>query len=80
MDVELARTFLEIVRARSFVRAAEQLNVSQTAVSARIRSDNLARLAGSVALRPFHRAGGWSAPPSRSEPAPATGRAADAVA
>ena len=38
MDVELARTFLEIVRARSFVRAAEQLNVSQTAVSARIRT------------------------------------------
>jgi len=38
MDVELARTFLEIVRARSFVRAAEQLNVSQTAVSARVRT------------------------------------------
>lgn len=37
MDIELARTFLEIVRTRSFVRAAEQLNVSQTAVSARIR-------------------------------------------
>ena len=38
MDVELARTFMEIVRARSFVRAAEQLNVSQTAVSARVRT------------------------------------------
>lgn len=38
MDVVLARTFLEIVRTRSFVRAAEQLNVSQTAVSARIRT------------------------------------------
>jgi len=38
MDIELARTFLEIVRTRSFVRAAEQLNVSQTTVSARIRS------------------------------------------
>lgn len=38
MDIELARTFLEIVKARSFVRAAEQLNVSQTAVSARIRT------------------------------------------
>jgi DNA-binding transcriptional LysR family regulator len=37
MDVELARTFLEIVRTRSFVRAAEQLNVSQTTVSARVR-------------------------------------------
>ena len=29
---------MEIVRARSFVRAAEQLNVSQTAVSARVRT------------------------------------------
>ena len=38
MDVELARTFLEIVRARSFARAAEQLDSSQTAVSARIRN------------------------------------------
>jgi DNA-binding transcriptional LysR family regulator len=38
VDVELARTFLEIVRTRSFVRAAEQLNVSQTTVSARIRA------------------------------------------
>jgi DNA-binding transcriptional LysR family regulator len=38
MDIELARTFLAIVKTRSFVRAAEQLNVSQTTVSARIRS------------------------------------------
>jgi len=38
MDVELARTFLEIVRTRSFIRAADRLNVSQTTVSARIRS------------------------------------------
>ncbi len=38
MDTELARTFLEIVRTRSFVRAAERLNVSQTAVSARVRT------------------------------------------
>ena len=38
MDTELARTFLEIVRTRSFVRAAEQLNVSQTTVSARIKT------------------------------------------
>ncbi len=38
MDIELARTFLEIVRTRSFIRAAEQLNVSQTTVSARVRS------------------------------------------
>lgn len=38
MDVELARTFLEIVRTRSFVRAAEGLHVSQTTVSARIRT------------------------------------------
>ena len=38
MDTELARTFLEIVRTRSFVRAAEQLHVSQTTVSARVRA------------------------------------------
>lgn len=38
MDIELVRTFLEIVRMRSFVRAAEQLNVSQTAVSARVKA------------------------------------------
>jgi DNA-binding transcriptional LysR family regulator len=38
METELARTFLEIVARGSFLRAAEKLNISQTAVSARIRS------------------------------------------
>ncbi|MXP65123.1 LysR family transcriptional regulator [Roseomonas sp. M0104] len=38
MDIELARTFLAIVAAGSFVRAAERLNVSQTTVSARVRT------------------------------------------
>ncbi|HKY94138.1 MAG TPA: LysR family transcriptional regulator [Kiloniellales bacterium] len=38
MDVELAKTFLEIVNTGSFVRAAERLNVTQTTVSARVRS------------------------------------------
>jgi DNA-binding transcriptional LysR family regulator len=38
MDIGLARTFLEIVATRSFIRAAEQLNVSQTTVSARVHS------------------------------------------
>jgi DNA-binding transcriptional LysR family regulator len=38
MDIELARTFLEIVSTRSFVRAAERLNVAQTTVSARVRT------------------------------------------
>ena len=37
MDIELVRTFLEIVSTRSFIRAAERLNVGQTTVSARIR-------------------------------------------
>lgn len=37
VDTELARTFLEIVSTKSFVRAAERLNVAQTTVSARIR-------------------------------------------
>lgn len=38
MDTELARTFIAIVAAGSFVRAAERLHVSQTTVSARVRS------------------------------------------
>lgn len=38
MDTVLARTFLEIVATGSFQRAAEKLHVSQTAVSARVRT------------------------------------------
>ncbi len=38
MDITLARTFLDIVSAGSFVRAAERLHVTQTAVSARVRT------------------------------------------
>ena len=38
MDIDLARTFLEIVNTGSFIRAAERLHVSQTTVSARMRS------------------------------------------
>lgn len=37
MDIELARTFLEIVTTGSFVKASEHLNVGQTTISARIR-------------------------------------------
>ncbi len=37
MDIEVARTFLEIVKTGSFVSAAANLNLTQTAVSARIR-------------------------------------------
>lgn len=37
MDIQTARTFLEIVKTGSFVRASENLNLTQTAVSARIR-------------------------------------------
>lgn len=37
MDIGVARTFLEIVKTGSFVNAANNLNISQTAVSARIR-------------------------------------------
>lgn len=37
MDIELARTFLEIVSTGSFIKASERLNVAQTTVSARIR-------------------------------------------
>ncbi|MDB5944508.1 MAG: transcriptional regulator, LysR family [Ramlibacter sp.] len=38
MDITLARTFLEIVSSHSFVHAAERLNVTQTAVSARVKA------------------------------------------
>lgn len=38
MDIALARTFLEIVETGSFVAAAGRLNITQTAVSARIQS------------------------------------------
>jgi DNA-binding transcriptional LysR family regulator len=37
MDIELARTFLEIVSTGSFIRASERLNIGQTTVSARMR-------------------------------------------
>jgi len=38
VDINLARTFLEIVETRSFLRAAENLHVTQTSVSARVRT------------------------------------------
>lgn len=38
MDITLARTFLAIVEARSFQRASERLHVTQTSVSARVRT------------------------------------------
>src|SRR5574340_151291 len=37
MDLELARTFLEVVGAGSFVGAGQRLNVTQSTVSMRIR-------------------------------------------
>jgi len=38
MDIDLARTFLEVVRTGSFMGAAERLHVTQTAVTARVRN------------------------------------------
>ena len=38
MDIELARTFLEIVRSGSFIAAAERLHVTQTAITARVQN------------------------------------------
>ncbi|WP_417317173.1 LysR family transcriptional regulator [Emcibacter sp.] len=38
MDINVAHTFLEVVKTGSFVNAAANLNLTQTAVSARIRS------------------------------------------
>ena len=50
MDIELARTFLEVVSTRSLVRAAGQLNLTQAAVSLRIRN-----LEGQLGKRVFER-------------------------
>lgn len=36
MDIDLARTFLEIVRCGSFIAAAERLHITQTTVTARV--------------------------------------------
>jgi DNA-binding transcriptional LysR family regulator len=38
MDLDLARTFLEIARTGSFLAAAERLHVTQTAVTARVQN------------------------------------------
>lgn len=38
MDIDLARTFLEIVRSGSFLAAAAKLHITQTAVTARIHN------------------------------------------
>lgn len=38
MDIELARTFLEIVRTGSFISAAERLHITQTTVTARMQN------------------------------------------
>ena len=37
MDIQLARTFLEIISAGNFINAARRLNVTQSAVSLRVR-------------------------------------------
>src|SRR5690625_7782267 len=50
MDIELARTFLEIVRTGSFMAAAERLHVTQTAVTARLQN-----LQGQLGCRLFVR-------------------------
>lgn len=38
MDISLFKTFLEIARSGSFIRASERLNVTQTTVTARIKN------------------------------------------
>lgn len=38
LDIELARTFLEITRSGSFIAAAERLHITQTTVTARIQN------------------------------------------
>ena len=50
MDIELARTFLEIVRTGSFMAAAERLHITQTTVTARMQN-----LEGQLGCRLFVR-------------------------
>lgn len=50
MDIDLARTFLEIVRTGSFMAAAERLHVTQTTVTARVHN-----LEGQLGCRLFTR-------------------------
>lgn len=50
MDIDLARTFLEIVRSGSFIGAAERLHITQTTVTARIQN-----LEGQLGCRLFVR-------------------------
>lgn len=50
MDIELARTFLEIVRGGSFIAAAQRLHCTQTAITARIKN-----LEGQLACQLFVR-------------------------
>lgn len=38
MDIDLARTFLEIIRSGSFIATAERLHITQTAVTARMQN------------------------------------------
>src|SRR5690554_3852988 len=38
MDIELARTFLEVVRTGSLIAAAERLHITQTTVTARVQN------------------------------------------
>ena len=38
MDIELARTFLEIVETGNFIGASKRLNVTQSTISMRIKS------------------------------------------
>lgn len=59
MDIGLARTFLEIASAGSFMGAAERLHLTQTAISARVRS--LEQLLG-AALFVRNRAGATLTP------------------
>ncbi|MGO3453167.1 MAG: LysR family transcriptional regulator, partial [Marinomonadaceae bacterium] len=38
MDIELAKTFIEIMQSGTFAKAAERLHVTQTTVTARIHA------------------------------------------
>ena len=62
MDLDLARTFLAIIETGSFIRAAKLLHMSQTTISARIRS-----LEGQLGRRLFVRSKAGAVPIAAGE-------------
>ena len=71
MDIELARTFVEIVSTGSFIKAAERLHVAQTTVSARVLPGSRRRASRSGYAARRQRSSRLSEEPNPPSPFPA---------